>query len=585
MGALNVNFCKSPKCDNFGVPAALTRSYKARGTTPPVGHYKLRAFSAGNPGLLCGRCGEVAPLRSNQAIVDELERLTGSAQADELACATAGCAHEGVPISLAKGAYVAFGKTAAGTPRYRCRSCGKTFSGGGRATKRQRKSEKNRDVFVMLVNKMPLSRMAETTGLSIQTIYDKLAFIHRQARAFAHERELRLMHPDFKLGKRYISVDRQHYIVNWSGRHDRRTVQLNSIGSADIDTGYVFGFHLNFDGELDVKAVEADAHAAGDHLVSEPYRKWARVWLGIDYDKALANAAEREGAVKTATVAAKGLRDPLLAQIAVAYADTEARLDVEATDLKDNEVKLPARGMQVHETYTMYAHFQWLSRLTANAERVRIYMDQDSGFRAAFMAAFHERIRARTADGFFVSVEKNATTGEKRMAVEEAQERLAHVMSSRGLTREQAALELMLTEMDHAIPMGRWGDKWVFHPLPMAAEPAKRVCWLTDLGDYSEEHAARLLLRATLHPIDRFFMQTRRRINMAERPVVSVRRKRNMWHGYGAYSPGNLAMFLEIYRTYYNYCLAGQDKQTPAQRLGLPNAPLDPHDIIYFRPR
>lgn len=42
---------------------------------------------------------------------------------------------------------------------------------------------------------------------------------------------------------------------------------------------------------------------------------------------------------------------------------------------------------------------------------------------------------------------------------------------------------------------------------------------MTDLGDYDEDHQARILLRATLHPIDKFFMQTRRRVSLAERPV------------------------------------------------------------------
>ncbi len=91
------------------------------------------------------------------------------------------------------------------------------------------------------------------------------------------------------------------------------------------------------------------------------------------------------------------------------------------------------------------------------------------------------------------------------------------------------------------------------------------------------------MLRATLHPIDRFFMQTRRRVSLAERPVISVRRNRNMWHGYGAYNPQTLARYLDIYRVYFNYCLvSSKDKKTPAMRLGLAKAPIDPHEILYF---
>jgi len=42
---------------------------------------------------------------------------------------------------------------------------------------------------------------------------------------------------------------------------------------------------------------------------------------------------------------------------------------------------------------------------------------------------------------------------------------------------------------------------------------------------------------------------------------------------------------LEIFRVYYNYFLAGKDKMTPAMRLGLAQAIVDPKDILYISPR
>jgi hypothetical protein len=70
---------------------------------------------------------------------------------------------------------------------------------------------------------------------------------------------------------------------------------------------------------------------------------------------------------------------------------------------------------------------------------------------------------------------------------------------------------------------------------------------------------------------------------MAERPIVSIRQERNMWHGYSAYNPAVLQRHLEIYRTYYNYCLAGEDKKTRAMRLGLTKSPIDPNVILRTR--
>ena len=372
-------------------------------------------------------------------------------------------------------------------------------------------------------------------------------------------------------------------LVNWTQRKDRRTVQLNAIGSADIASGYMLGFHLNFDGDMDPAVIDADATAIGDTILFPAFRKYARVWLADDYKASIVDAAKR-GAITAAGKKRGGrFQDPLLNDIEEGYTDALVRENIEESDQKDEDIKLPGSGMQVHETYSMYAHFAYLSRLLKNAPKVRVFMDMDSGFRAAFMAAFVQRIKARTADGFYVKVAKDANAYQKQNAVASANARLQAYANSNGIPDSVAAVEMMKTEIAGAIPIGRWGDKWVNHPKPIASEPFKQVCWLTDLGDYDKEHEARLLLRATLHPIDRFFMQTRRRVSLAERPVVSARQQRLMWHGYGSYNPAVLARYLEIYRVYFNYCVKGKDRKTPAMRLGLAKAVIDPQDILYFQ--
>ena len=58
--------------------------------------------------------------------------------------------------------------------------------------------------------------------------------------------------------------------------------------------------------------------------------------------------------------------------------------------------------------------------------------------------------------------------------------------------------------------------------------------------------------------------------------------KGRVWNGYAPYNPGNVAKVLDIMRTVYNYILTGKHGKTPAQRLGLAQAPLDYEDIIYF---
>jgi hypothetical protein len=139
--------------------------------------------------------------------------------------------------------------------------------------------------------------------------------------------------------------------------------------------------------------------------------------------------------------------------------------------------------------------------------------------------------------------------------------------------------------------MGKWNERWLTHPVPSKDEPGKRLCWLTDIGLPTEErsdqgdeqtHAARLYLKGSLHAVDRFFMQVRRSVRLAERPIASASTDRRMWHGYAAYQPRNLAMVLTIYKVAFNYCLNDAKGQSPAMRMGLAKAPIALEDIVYF---
>jgi hypothetical protein len=47
-------------------------------------------------------------------------------------------------------------------------------------------------------------------------------------------------------------------------------------------------------------------------------------------------------------------------------------------------------------------------------------------------------------------------------------------------------------------------------------------------------------------------------------------------------NPQTIVKILGIFRTFYNYCLAGQDGKTPAMRLGLAKGKVALEDVIYF---
>ena len=567
---IQVNFCKNPACGNYGV---LPRDVVVRGRGPLQDTYIIASGHAQRVPLLhCRLCNEYPPIKSNLAIAEERDRMLADLrQTPEPTCPDNGCAHHAVPISQGVAFYQSFGVTHSGSRRYRCTACHKTFS-VRKSTTGQKQPHKNKIVFTLLMNKSPFRRILEVADISASSLYGKIDFLFRQCLAFAAERERQLLER-MPIRRLYLGTDRQDYVVNWTSEHDRRNVVLHAVGTADNSTGYVFGMHLNYDRCLDAQAVELDAEARGDAEKKPPFRRYARVWLEADYR----SAAWRQ--VGRRIPKAGGLN----AEIAATYNETVLREDVEVADTPNAATRLPARGMQVHAEYTLYGHCFFLKELFAGVEKLRFFLDQDSGMRAAFLAAFQPEFAARRADAFYVRIQRELTINEKRAAV--AASRSALEAARRQCPDlDDSALELLLAkaQLAHMTEFGQWQDKWLIHPFPNMSEPQKATCYLTDYQDYDEDHLARLYLKASLHAIDSFFMQVRRRLSILERSIATASSARRTWYGYSAYNPEVVVKLLGIFRVFYNYCLARKDRTTPAMRLGLAHGKVTLEDIIYF---
>ena len=527
----------------------------------------------GFPVLKCHACGEYPPLKSNAGIQEELERLYAYLEpSSEPSCPNTACGNHGVGISAGKVAYQSFGKTAAGAKRYRCKACGRTFADSPPATN-QRTSHKNKMIFTLLMNKMPIRRICEAAEVNPKTVYDKINFLHEQCLAFVAHRERKLL-AGMPIRRLYVGVDRQDYVVNWTRREDKRNVQLTAVGSADNETGYVFGMHLNYDRQMDVAAVEADAAAISDCSAPAPFRRHARAWLACDYEQS----------VRKSAVAKSPADGSLAGEISSTYAEASTREDVEDFEHPDRASKLPGKGMQIHAEYTLYAHFFLLRKFFGGVEKLRFFLDQDSGMRAACLGAFQPQIKDRSCDAFYVRINKSLTVDEKQHALSDSRKEFrAAKAANPELSDTEIKLAIIKDRLHSMAEIGHWKDRWLTHPFPNMSEPEKAICYLTDYGDYNEDHQAWLYNKANMHAIDCFFMQVRRRLSLLERPIASASSARRMWHGYSAYNPESIVKLLDIFRVYYNYCLTGKDGKTPAMKLGLARGGASPEDIIYFR--
>jgi len=563
---LQVNFCKNPVCSNYGVTDKLLSTHKSP--------YKKSGAWTKFPTLHCKSCGAYFPIKSNYGISEEIARISDylNTKKPEPSCPDSACPNHGV--SVKNGQYKKSGKTAAGSQRYQCKLCKSTFIGGQKSTAYHKKPHLNRTLFTLLVNKMPIRRICKAENIEANTLYNKIDFFYDQCLKFAADKECGLHNGSFKPEEIYISVDRQDYIINWTNRKDRRNTQLSAIGSACNRSSYVFGIHLNYDPDVMPQEIELEARALGEYDKDLPYRKYAHLWLYGDYF--------HESNTKDVNYSLQMSDSYVERKINYKYYEADKRIDVESPDDVEYWKRLPTVGMQTHTEYTMYAHFFFLHNILKNSGRTAFYLDQESGIRAACLAAFQNEVRKKTCDAFYVSINKNMTVNEKRKLRSQALDDLNETMTFHGISEDEARRLHMLVNIANGIPQGKYDDHWVDYPFPDMSEPEKRVCHLTDHSHHSESDLADLYLKANTRGIDRFFMQIRRALSPLERALQTSSSSRRTWNGYSPYNPKLVEKLLGIYRVYYNFIQTGEDSKTPAQRLGVTKYKYDVEDVIYY---
>jgi hypothetical protein len=362
-------------------------------------------------------------------------------------------------------------------------------------------------------------------------------------------------------GKLDLASDRQEYTLNWTVADDKRNVILKSVGTADLATGYIFALNVNYDPSLDPKEVQKDAMAVGDYSKQGAFRKYGRLWLQDDYGPALDRARHKR--------TFKHSPDDIGKNIKRTYGAGILRQDIEAPEPISDALQLPTKGMLVREEYTLYGHFFFLRKLFSGTDKVNFYLDQDSGIRAACLSAFADRIKAHRCDAFYVQISKGMTVDARKKILNDNKGLMEEIAAANpGMTEAEIKLMMLKNNMKHPVSIGPWGDKWVTHPYPNIAEPGKEMCYLTDIHDYTEDELAVLYGKASLHAIDRFFMQVRRRLHVLERPLVTASNASRRWYGYSPYHADVVGKVLDIYRVFHNYVQAPvrYKKRTPEEK-------------------
>jgi len=549
---IEVNFCKTPGCENFGVPPRKGAIVTGRGAKAQDG-YKVIGHGGGMSALICSSCGKTTRLKSNQAIYEDYSRQSAYLTVPHpLKCPEDTCVNHVPTKETVKTGFRKYGKTKSGSDRWQCRACSKTFS-LAKPTARHRKPHLNIRTFELIVNKVPISRMREILDISYTSLYGKIDFLYQQCRLFAASRESQLRQMEF--GRLYLSTDRQDYLINWGDRSARKSIQLTAIATADQGSDYLFGLTPNFDPSVDPDELELLWEQEKDSRKRPQMRTCARLWTQFDYRVAAARS-ERRSKTKAGP--------------------ETARDDLDAPELMDLGQQLPKNGAQVHADYLMHGHYWFLRSLTHGAEKLRFYIDQDAGLLHACLGAFADKVLNRQADVVQVDIQKDLTIDQRKNSHGKAKrwfegERARFPGMKDNVVRTAILAERVAAAREASkAERGKLQDVWLEYPFPDMAEPGKKLRFVTDLDDYDDHHVANLLMKGSLWPVDTVFNRIRRRMSMFERPVQSVRRARRMWHIYAPYDAAMVEKMLTIFRVWHNYVwVDAKAKKTAAEKLGM----------------
>ncbi len=582
---IQVNHCRMPDCDNYGVPAK-TENIKPGPNENGDKYYTVASTNRGRvPSIKCKCCGENPTIKSNQAIVSEIDRLSKHLKnPDDVCCPDESCDNHNKSVCDYPKLYTKRGyRHDNNNPIRQCKDCKTKFTIDINPSVFIRPHNQHllADVYSRVINKSAVRRTLKGVGSNSKSVYySAITFIEKQCNHLSGNIEQRMRSGDITLPKSLsLATDIQEYRLNWTDRLDKRNPVFSAIGTVDNDSKYLFAMDVNYDAEVDTFKINQQSAINGDLSRAEAFRQHAQYWLvGDEYKSGRANS-RKIGLEKS---------NDIIQQIQEAYSQAQSREDIEDKEMwkMNPELHNPKinKGMQVHIPYTAYAHFFIVQNLFkgAGVENIQYSMDCESMFRASFLCAFKDEISQGKAHGFYIKHQKYLTVDERKYKVNQARKTLTQFKATLAEHHKPFAKQLLMHQnINNMQDYGKWSDKWAVHPSPTMNEPDKMVCCLTPTKQLSATDKSKLYLNTSIAAIDNIFQLTRRQLNALERPIGTSSGYNTVWNGYAPYNPKMVQKYLNIFRTTHNYCNQGQDKQTPAMRLGLTDRPMTYDDVLW----
>ncbi|ABU73023.1 MULTISPECIES: hypothetical protein [Vibrio] len=348
---LQLNFCKTLACDNFGLSDAK--------------RYVLQHANPKRPAMVCRECGAFPPLLNNRDVVNELHRLRHVHSDGLPACRNDDCDNFGLSVHTHKHLYHAFGYSG-DRQRYRCKVCQSTFVDKWSGANKKLQFQEN--LMGLLFTGYSVREICRKLSINPKTFYDHVDHIASRCRRKLATIDARWVNhaKHYELASNYVALQpNSNNGVYW-------------IASGEAHSGYILCQHVNY-------SSDDEPIAAMDH---NPYDEVSR-FVSQEYT---AEASEPP------PTPSKKLRE----RIDQKYQTILARCNVEDPLGNLSVFHYPSKGALIRPPYTSYAHYLHVLDMCCPEKRVSIYMPQDPLLRSAALSVCLSRIKEKSVDLMYV---------------------------------------------------------------------------------------------------------------------------------------------------------------------------------------
>ena len=353
---LQLNFCKTLACENFGQSDAH--------------RYMVQHANPKRPTMVCRECGAFPPLLNNQEVLNELQRLRLLHSDGLPACRNSHCENFGLSVHTNKHVYHAFGYSG-DRQRYRCKLCQSTFVDKWSGTNNKLVFQET--LLGLLFTGYSVREICRKLEINPKTFYDHLDHIASRCRRKLAMFDARWVNhaAQYELASSYLPLQpKSNNGVLW-------------FVTGDAKTGYILCQHVNYSSDEDPQGkADHDPYQPNSRLICRDYSL-------EDYTPSFSNSSQ------------------IKERIDHKYQAILARSNVEDPLGNLSHFHYPTKGALIRPPYTSYAHFLHVFAQCNNERRVTLYLPQDPVLRSAALSVGLPRIQNQNIDLLYVEEDSN----------------------------------------------------------------------------------------------------------------------------------------------------------------------------------